>query len=60
MTPRPDGLRAPYEKISHEFKDSSKHGHKTKGDYLPFNLIKHMMLAGNFKAAKTFSILVQS
>jgi len=34
MTPKPDGPRAPDEKTSLGFKDSSKQGHKTKGDYL--------------------------
>ena len=34
MTPKPVGLRAPDEKTSLGFKDSSEKGHKTKGDYL--------------------------
>ena len=36
MTPKPIGLRAPDEKTSLGFKDSSKQGHKTKGGYLFF------------------------
>ena len=34
MTSKPDGLRAPDEKISLEFKDSGKQGHKAKRGYL--------------------------
>ena len=34
MTPKPVGLRAPDEKTSLGFKDSSEKGYKTKEDYL--------------------------
>ena len=33
---KPDDLRAPDEKTSLRLKDSSKQGHKTKGDYFIF------------------------
>ena len=36
MTLKPDGLREPDEKTFLGLKDSSKQGHKIKGDYFDF------------------------